>query len=411
MPSSKALTNPVTGSGRIELLDIYRGFALFGIYMVNIRFMSSSVIYGGEFEWMKNGTLNQSIWWILQHFFNEKFFPIFSFLFGVGFGMQIVKMEEKKSFSAGFFFRRYFILMVFGIIHVVFLWPGDVLILYATAGMLLLVLRKVPLKYLMVLGLIILLFPFYLQLRNLINQGLISGGFKSLMYLYDYSYNDIVDLKVNGTFYEKLRFRIHEYSVYYRNVEYFPLLFSMIITGYCAGKVKFYNRIPEILTKLKYVALIVFIYIISIHIIYFTIDRPGNFIAQVLLKKSMMLSNIFQAFLYLYLISWLYLKRYVIKILQPLTSAGRMSLTNYMMYSVVAVLVFNGVLKYYGKFDLVALELFAFVVFVLLVVGSKYWLNNFRYGPLEWIWRELSYRKYLDFRINENIHISNNKRL
>ncbi|HEX2395915.1 MAG TPA: hypothetical protein VHI78_11260, partial [Bacteroidales bacterium] len=59
-----------TGGYRIQLLDIYRGFALLGIYLVNIRFMASSVIYPEAFDWMREETINQSTWWVLENFFN-----------------------------------------------------------------------------------------------------------------------------------------------------------------------------------------------------------------------------------------------------------------------------------------------------------------------------------------------------
>ena len=86
--------SPSAPANRIALLDIFRGFALLGVYIVNIKYMSSSVVHPEAFSWMSEGTENEITNWILINFFNGKFFPIFSFLFGVGFGMQINKMEE-----------------------------------------------------------------------------------------------------------------------------------------------------------------------------------------------------------------------------------------------------------------------------------------------------------------------------
>lgn len=360
--------------------------------------MSSSVLYQQEFSWMKEGVFNEITWWILQHFFNEKFFPIFSFLFGVGFGMQIQKMEEKGIFSSAFFLRRYLILLLFGLIHLIFIWPGDVLALYAAAGMILLVLRKVPLKYMIVLSIIILLFPFYAHIRNFINQVFIDAGLKPIISLYDYNYHDIVDLKIKGTLIEKIRFRLHEYSIYYRNVEYFPLLLCMIFLGYTAGKLKFYARVKELLSALKYFAIAGILFVIAVHFIYFSIADPGNYPLQIILKKTLMISNIIQAFLYLYIIGLLYENRLLVKFLKPLTYAGRMSLTNYIMQSIVAVFVFRGFIQLYGRLELTELEILALLVFSLLLIGSWLWLKKFRYGPLEWLWREISYAKPITFR-------------
>lgn len=414
MPTTKVSINPTTGSDRIELLDIFRGFALLGIYVVNIRFMSSSVLYPQAFEWMKTGEMNTITWWILQHFFNEKFFPIFSFLFGVGFGMQIQKMEEKGAFSSVFFIRRYLILFLFGLLHTIFIWPGDVLALYALAGLLLLMLRKVPPLYMVILAIIILLFPFYLPARNFFNNLLVDLGFKPMMFLYDYSYDEIVNLKTHGSFFEKVRFRIHEYSVYYRNVEYFPLLLSMIMAGYLAGKKKFYDNIPLLLYKFRYIVLAGFIIIVAVHIInfsWFAVDKPESFAGKTLLKKAMMISNILQSILYLYIIGWLYQSRILISLLKQLAFAGRMSLTNYILQSLASAFIFRGFLDLYGQYGLITLEFIALIVFTIFLIGSRLWLVNHRFGPLEWVWRELSYGKMLSFRMNKkisNININTN---
>jgi uncharacterized protein len=402
MPHQPLPISPTTGTNRIALLDIYRGFALMGIYIVNIRFMSSSVIYPEAFEWMHNGTLNQITWWILDTFFNNKFFPIFSFLFGVGFGMQMNKMEEKNKFSNLFFIRRYSILLFFGIIHILIIWPGDVLALYALAGMIVLMIRKIPLKYLLILTTLILLFPFYGLIRNYLNEWTINNGWRPLLFLYDYDLQDIVKIKTEGSFLQKVGFRLHEYTVYYRNVEYFPILISMIFLGYAAGRVKFYNKIPQSLGKLKYVALVAIVFILMYHMLVGYLDEIKSFKAQILLKKMHIISDSLQAFLYLYIIGWLYERKILIKFLEPLAYAGRMSLTNYIMQSLVGVFIFMGFIDLYGQFGLVTLVFIAVVCFSLLVLGSKLWLKFYRYGPLEWLWRELTYNTKLNIGIQKN---------
>lgn len=396
---------PSTPASRIALLDIFRGFALLGIFVVNIRFMSSSVLHPEAFEWMKEGTWNHIMNWILSNFFNGKFYPIFSFLFGVGFGMQINKMEEKGSFSNFFFLRRYFFLMLFGVLHVVLLWGGDVLALYALAGFLVLLLRKVPVKYILILTAIILIFPFYGHIYNFLNAYLTDAGHKPLSFLHDYNYADIVGINTSGSFAENLRFRLYEYTVYYRNVEYFPALLTMIFSGYVAGRFKFYNKIAETLKKLTPVAVIGFIGVVLFRYIYSqsTELMYENFKIYVIFSKLLIISNITQAFLYLYIISFLYEKGIFIKFLQQMAFAGRTSLTNYIMQSVAGLILFNGMFfGLYGKLGLAWLGLISLAIYILFITGSKLWLSKFRYGPLEFIWRELTYRTTLKFIKNGN---------
>lgn len=390
-------TKPTPTSNRIELLDMFRGFALLGIFVVNIRFMSSSVIYLQEFTWMSEGTYNGIASWILDEFFNGKFFPIFSFLFGVGFGMQINKMEEKGNFNSFFFIRRYFFLLVFGLIHIIFIWGGDVLALYAIAGMLVLLIRKIPVKYTVILSLLILFCPFYGHALDFANNLSVQLGYGSLLATQNYSYQDIVNIKTMGSFHDNLNFRLNDYSVYYRNAEYFPLLLSMIFLGYSAGRIKFYNRIPEIVKKLTYIAIAAVIIVIAIRFFYSAFEyKKSGYPWYVFLTKLSKVSDVLQSFLYLYIISLLYVKGYFTKILEPLAYAGRMSLTNYIMQSVMGFVLFNGAFfGLYGKLGVAWLGVISLTVYLLLLLGSKIWLNYFRFGPLEWVWRELSYRTSL----------------
>lgn len=400
---------PSTGTNRVALLDIFRGFALFGIFVVNIRYMSSSVNHPEAFEWMKDGSLNLAIDWLLANFFNSKFFPIFSFLFGVGFAMQINKMEEKKKFNTFFFIRRYFFLMLFGLLHVVFLWGGDVLILYALAGLLVLIIRKVPVKWVFILAVGILLCPFYGYI-----YGALQNSSSILLKGNSYDYQDILNILLNGSFREKLQFRLYEYSSYFRNVEYFPTLVSLIFFGYCSGRLKFYSNINQTFKRLTPVVYFLLPTVIVFRIAYHQLETftEGSYRLHILLVKANIIFNIFQSFIYLYLITLFYEKGILIKIIEPLALAGRMSLTNYLMQSVIGVLLFNSVfLGLYGQLGLAWLELFVIISFLLLLYASNLWLSKFRYGPLEYIWREVTYKSDLKFLKNttKNQNFNNHK--
>lgn len=396
---------PSTAASRIALLDIFRGFALLGIFMVNIRYMSSSVLHLDAFQWMTQGNYNAIATWIDEYFFDSKFFPIFSFLFGVGFGMQINKMEEKGTFSNAFFLRRYFFLMLFGVFHVVFLWGGDVLILYALAGFLVLLIRKIHVKYIFIGATLILLCPFYGHLLHYIDTFLVNHGYNSIVALHDYSYQDFLLIQQEGSFADKINYRLHEYTVYYRNVEYFPTLLFMIFSGYIAGRFKFYNKIPETLKKLSLAAIASLIVILTVRFIEASYGHMADdsFKLYVIITKLKIIASIAQSFLYLYIISFLFKNNLLLKLISPLAYAGRMSLTNYIMQSVLGMFLFRGAfLGLYGKLGNAWLSVIALSAFILLIIGSKLWMKEFRYGPLEFIWRELTYKTSLKFIKNGN---------
>lgn len=309
-------------------------------------------------------------------------------------------MEEKGNFSKSFFLRRYFYLMLFGLIHLLLLWGGDVLMLYSIAGFIVLMVRKVKVRYVLIAAVLILLCPLYGHIFGALNKILASYDYKTLSENNNYIYTDILTINLSGTFKDFLKFRLYEYSVYFRNVEYFPTLIALIFIGYSAGRYKFYNKIPESLKKLTPVAVIALPLVIIFRIYYNSLDHlpTDNYKLYVIIIKLRIVSNIAQSFLYLYLISLLYEKRILTKIIEPLAYAGRMSLTNYIMQSVVGLILFNGAFfALYGKLGLAWLEVIVICSYISLIIGSMIWFSKFRYGPLEWIWRDLTYKTSLKF--------------
>ncbi|WP_100926651.1 hypothetical protein [Tenacibaculum sp. SZ-18] len=148
-------------SERIELLDVYRGFAILGVFVVNIVIMNSTFLNQDEFAKQWTSSLDIAIQKVLQLFFYTKFFPIIYLLFGLGISMQAVKLFEKEKLTKAFFFRRMFFLFAFGVLHILLLWSGDVLNMYALLGLFTVFLIKKSDKLILGLSVFFLLFPFY----------------------------------------------------------------------------------------------------------------------------------------------------------------------------------------------------------------------------------------------------------
>ena len=110
-------TQPTQKKSRIELLDVYRGFAILGIFVVNIVIMNSTFLNQDEFALQWTAPIDKAAEDILKLFFYTKFFPIFSLLFGLGISMQALKLLEKQQLSFAFFARRMFILFLIGTSH------------------------------------------------------------------------------------------------------------------------------------------------------------------------------------------------------------------------------------------------------------------------------------------------------
>lgn len=120
------------------MLDVIRGFALFGILLVNMpAFHSPNFINQLYSVDVPYGGLDAVVYAFLQLFVQVKFFTIFSFLFGVGFYLFMKRAEAKGLRMKSLFFRRASILLIIGLLHLIFLWFGDILHLYAVGGFLL----------------------------------------------------------------------------------------------------------------------------------------------------------------------------------------------------------------------------------------------------------------------------------
>lgn len=132
---------PIASNERIEVLDVIRGFALIGIFLMNIEFFNRSTNEMGEGIPHGLTGLNWLAAFGIQYFVTGKFWTMFSVLFGMGFAVMLTRAQARGSDFIRPYIRRVAALAVFGILHTVFLWPGDILFSYAaTASMLLLIL-------------------------------------------------------------------------------------------------------------------------------------------------------------------------------------------------------------------------------------------------------------------------------
>ena len=148
---------PVAIRDRIQALDVVRGFALLGIALMNVEFFNRPI---GELDMgMPAGTSGIDYWagWFVHVFVRGKFWTMFSLLFGMGFAVMLARAEQA---GRGFFapyLRRTLALAVFGVLHFVFLWTGDILFSYAAGAMLLMLVFYAKPQVLLWLGVLLLL--------------------------------------------------------------------------------------------------------------------------------------------------------------------------------------------------------------------------------------------------------------
>lgn len=391
-------------SKRIELLDVYRGFAILGIFVVNIVIMNSTFLNQDEFAKQWTSSLDIAIQKVLQLFFYTKFFPIFSLLFGLGISMQAVKLSEKGKLTKAFFFRRMFFLFVFGVLHILLLWSGDVLNMYALLGLLTVFLIKKSNKLILGLSVFFLLFPFY---DYIFEQVFTFLGYNPGIYLEGYTGESVNKIISEGTYVEGIQLRILEYLSNFPMLVGFlaPIALSMFLLGMYLGKNKMYENLETFIFKIRKSAILTAvlsnIYRICFLYVIVKLDVYKIDFARQIFIKLMVISDVIMGLFYLWVLGWLWYKTKARTLLKPLQFAGKMALTNYLMHSFIGLILFSSIgFSLYETLSPTETFLTAIVVFTFQIIFSKIWLKYFQFGPMEWLWRCLTYRKLFKLKRN-----------
>lgn len=381
---------PVESSSRIASLDVIRGFSLLGIFIVNMIAFHSPIYYYDPYSWWGD-SINRPVYWWIDVFVQASFYPLFTLMFGYGLALQYRRSLEKKSNFYSFAMKRLAILLMIGIVHAFVIWSGDILISYAVIGFLLIWLLKLEGKWLLMLGFLLFILP----------QGLISAIFilasiadpKSVTY-----FTAVQEIQASiqafgeGGFGEIFAQRLNDW-LYANNPSAFIsliiALLPLMMIGAGISKLQLLERAKE-----KKKLLIVFL--LAVFPVAFALKTAPywgeqnlaytfiqDFVGGPLLSMS-----------YMALIVLLMTYSFSTKWMRPFAMAGRMSLTNYLMQSIIGTLIFyNYGLGLYGEVSLTTSVMLAVGIFVIQVILSEIWLAKFGRGPLEFVWRRLSYGK------------------
>ena len=393
---------PVSNKERIQELDIFRGFSIFGIFMVNILVMNISFLYPGEWEAEQIGWAQDIPRFILEEFFYGKFFTIFSFLFGAGVALQISRAKQNGTFSRTFFLRRFFSLFMFGVAHILFIWSGDILHIYGALGFLLLGVFRLKANRLLWIGAIIFLFPFYFQLFEwvVIQQ----FGFDYMAPLAKFPREQLAELKHHGTYLSGISLRLREYAFVmgYVYAAMIPAALAMMLLGGAFVKKGMLKKSSLWVNRGKVIVPVTFILFLTYRLVLLYYVRPNFDIEQGTALSTFLMTVYYAADLiislcYVWFLAFLLQRNFWQKALSPLAHVGRTALSNYILQSILGYLImrtFNG----YDSLSIAECVLIVSAFFAAQIVISKWWLTHFRYGPLEWLWRCISYWKLLPIR-------------
>lgn len=376
---------PVSLEERVESIDIMRGFALLGILLINMLAFHSPFSYIDPYTWF-DGPGDQATFAFLDIFIQASFYPLFAMLFGYGLGIQFLRAEARNKAFAPMAVKRLAVLLVFGILHAFLIWFGDILITYAIMGFLLIGMMRLQSKWLLRLGLVIYAIPQALLLMILFAAVAADSSF----YTGIQEVQNSIAAYGGGTFAEIFRQRFDDWMYGNNPLNYIVLTVTILpftMIGAAAAKWRLIERANEL--KKLWMGLAV-----------------GGFALGLLLKLMPYISepNIAITFLQdifggpllavAYAASIALITRHgsVPLLLRPLVKAGRMSLTIYITQSLIATTIFYSYgLGLYGQVNLLTGTLLGLGIFAVQLIFAELWLSKFSQGPLEMIWRKLTY--------------------
>ncbi len=402
-PASPQLRGPIAAQERIAVMDIVRGFALLGILIMNMPGFSSSYFAGADGSHLWPGSIDRIAESTRDMLFSGKFNSMFSLLFGLGFTIQLGRMMAKDPATApGLYARRLLVLAAFGLVHVMVFWTGDVLHIYAVLGAALLFLRNASNRTVYVLLGICLLFPLVVGLLRL---AIVTPEMVKKMVADSQAWEASNNLAYGkGTFLQAAREHTREFFYFYseplsllRTLSFYAQMATTLLLGFLIGRNGWVKRIPEfmpVIRRLQWRALAIGIVCAAIFGLIRELYRePGPSLIKVLGSNAYVLCRL--AMMCFYVLTIVRLSQLAAwqRRFAPLAAAGRMPLTNYLAQTLMATTLFYG--WGFGLFGRVGPALglvIAFVMFFVIQVPlSLWWLRRHEHGPLEYLWRRLTY--------------------
>ena len=400
---------PVEAKRRHVILDALRGFALLGICLANYpEFSLYSFLDDAARATFPTATLNEITQWILYILIDGKFYTIFSLLFGIGFSIILENNRKRGANGIRIFYRRMLYLFLIGLAHLIFIWSGDILMLYALVGMTLPLFLRLKDKGILIWAAVFLTAPViidyvcqftgvYLSSKLVEWQWLLCDRFGITEENFAYWLRDATD------YHDMFRFllmgAVERMQEFVDGNRYFKVL-GLFLIGYWIGCHYLYTKILEykdILRKIAYYGIGLGLPLSAIYAWSAMNGKPFGFGTHSLFY---FISVYLTSFGYVSLFCLLYLKYREGSIWKTLAYPGRMALTNYIGQSLMGVLIFYGVGFGLGAdMPLFMTEIVAAAVFLFEISFSMVWLRYFRFGPLEWVWRCLTYGRVFTLRV------------
>jgi len=427
---------PISGNERFVSIDVLRGVAVLGILVMNIyAFAMPFIAYNNPLAMGGLEAHNLGTWFLTHILFDQKFLSIFAMLFGAGLVVMSTRAESRGTRFGRIYYRRQFWLLLLGAIHGYLIWVGDILFMYAVIGMLVYWFRNFKPRTLIIVA--VLLFPVALLLsfgnatmidKTIIGVAEIQELQAAGTELSDEQTEILEEWEVLRSFMaptdDDVQADIDAYRGGYPEIvtHRVPTILMLQLAGtlfFGIWRVGALMMIGMALMKLGvlsgersvsfYRNMMIIGYLVGLPLTIFSaIDANAHHFDPLYAMRVGGIANywgsIIVAFGHIGLVMLVVKAGALQRLMTRFAAVGRMALTNYLMHSIILTTVFYG----YGFGLYGSIPRFWQMGFVLAVISfqlllSPWWLNRYRFGPVEWLWRSLTYWKRQPFRHQESV--------
>ena len=398
-------------SSRIPSLDILRGIALFGILLLNIvAFSMPSAAYFNPTSYVLS-PLDIWVFSVSHVLFDQKFMAIFSMLFGASTLLFLQKARAKGKNASRLFFIRNFWLFVFGFLHFTFLWSGDILLIYAICAVLLFFFRNLSIRTQFLLGLLFYLLP------SAINVYVYSSVLPELTISELHSMEEFwspsqeylqSELNAyNGMYVESVNFRINSADIVASDqgaelagfcflIDFFGRALGMMLFGMVLFRKGFLsNKWSKISYKRMARISLTLGILLALTGIYFMHKQQWDWSYSMLIGRipNTIGTPLMAVGMSALIILWTNQSRWS-TIHSRFEAIGRTALSGYIIQSVLATYFFYGYgLGYFGTYNRLWQLFVVVTIWCIQFFITPIWTARFQYGPIEFVWRTLTYFK------------------
>jgi uncharacterized protein len=420
-----SLLTPINSNERIASIDVLRGVALLGILSINIwAFALPYIVFNDPRAAGGWSPINKGVWIFFHLLCEQKMMSLFSMLFGAGLVVMVQRSDARGTSLVGIYYRRICWLLVFGLLHVFLLWEGDILVPYALCGFLLYPFRRLGPRLQIFLGTLVflsqVLFTTGLGLLVVHLQEMTSpnndGGTEQQRQWRRMLEEEIFPSRDTAEQIERHhegyadQFGQRADDVLSAEIPEFlfwsgPRAGGLMLIGMGLMQLRIFSAQRSFRF---YARLAVLGYLLGLPLVGYgildMIHHDFEDLRQLLWSGHFnYLGSLFVALGHVGLVMLICKAALLERLMARLAAVGRMALSNYLMQSLQCTTLFEGWgLGLFGELDRIQLVGVVVAIWSFQLAVSPLWLRSFRFGPMEWLWRSLTYWKWHPLRADRS---------